>query len=122
LEYLGALQESVVWLQEQRDRWKARAPTIEALLKCHGLEVPQYDFTEKQSHADVLDQLASTGDILAPNTTETQVERSQQSVSMRKLEDENQWLQEQKDHWKMQVLRCEALLKHHGVEYPESHW
>jgi hypothetical protein len=43
LEYQRELEESNQRLEDERDQWKARALTSEALLKSHGLEVPQFD-------------------------------------------------------------------------------
>jgi chromosome segregation ATPase len=117
------LQESVVWLQEQRDRLKAQVLALEALLKRHGLEVPEYEFMGKQIHAafEHKNQLAGESHNLPPNATEAQVKRLQKRIAARKLGSEIELLQEQMDHWKLQVLRFEGLLKQYGIECPESH-
>jgi hypothetical protein len=120
------LQESVVWLQEQRDGLKAQVLALEALLKRHGLEGPEYEFMGEQIHADSdpfehKDQLAGESYNLPPNATEAQVKRLQKRIAARKLDSEIELLQEQMDHWKMQVLIFEALLKQYGIECPESY-
>lgn len=43
LEYQRELEDTNKQLMQEADRWKARALTCEALLKHHGLPVPQYD-------------------------------------------------------------------------------
>jgi len=42
LEYQRELEESVEALKEERDMWKSRALTCQALLKSHGLESPDF--------------------------------------------------------------------------------
>jgi hypothetical protein len=92
LAYLRELEESVVWLREQSDHWKARKVTYETILKRHGLEVPECDLTEEQRHADAFehkDQIADESNVLHSTKTKIQVERSQRLNLLRKLEDDN---------------------------------
>jgi hypothetical protein len=99
-------------------------------------EVPAV-FARKRARSSAFgdedDQLPDEAFTLPPNATEAQLieaKRRQNTIAARRsrkrklehqreLEETNQRLQSERDHWKARATTCEALLRYHGLEVPQ---